>query len=150
MDREEKMHSVWITNLRKMNTTQTIQIKSNKMMVEKMLQKRERKKWKTNIMFLSNIFWHFCIVVHSRKPAEYNNEFWILFFRSFYLLCSIRWPLSAKNWMLSLSKMNSLSITLFFHWFSMQFKELRNKRLETVPTKIQNYIWIDSIRSLNK
>lgn len=109
------MYLVWITNL-SMNIIQTSQIKSNKMMVEKLLEKsKEKKIWrKTNIMFLSNVFWHFVLLFHSRKPAQYNNDFRILSFRSFYLLCSIRWPLSVINWMLSIKNELPFYNSLFF------------------------------------
>lgn len=65
-------------------------------------------------MFLSNVFWHFLLLFHSRKPAQYNNDFRILSFRSFYLLCSIRWPLSVINWMLSIKNELPFYNSLFF------------------------------------
>lgn len=143
------MYLVWITNL-SMNIIQTSQIKSNKMMVEKLLEKsKEKKIWrKTNIMFLSNVFWHFVLLFHSRKPAQYNNDFRILSFRSFYLLCSIRWPLSVINWMLSIKNELPFYNSLFFLYrFTMQFRESRNNRSSNENNK---NIWIVSIRSLNK
>lgn len=143
------MYLVWITNL-SMNIIQTSQIKSNKMMVEKLLEKSKEKKYEEkpiSCFFRTFSDTSYCCFIHENLPN-------IIMILEFFLFAPfICFVLFVDHFQSSiecfLSKMNSLSITHFFflYRFTMQFRESRNNRSSNENNK---NIWIVSIRSLNK